>query len=579
MYRLNFSPKEALAEATHGLLKIMMLQNGYDVDTADLVGAAIGGAVKGIGVEKQTTIYIEIEHAIKCAWIDILSKKEYEYLPDDCKEELKRVVTTENLFELINSNQPRSVLRSRLIGVLKQYIDWNGIELNTSARFMSDTLLDAINIVLDKDGILALIAKTEALLKNQNITIDKIGKLDEIQDSIQELSAGFTRQIEIIQLLADQSKEHTEDVLINKLKEYSVNAYLHSGNYLLNEIHKELFPDIADEQKQLVYRTNSDSDVSLCEFLKSDINDNTILLKGNGGTGKTISMIQSCKQLLDEGILAVYIPLNQIRDGDGYDPIKDYIRKYILGYDLVSFSVFENKANDDSDEKVYLFLDGVNEYPSHNLNKIYELINAKKYSSEWGGTRIILSSRSGIDDSDIQVLDMLPLGEDNIIEFLEKTHVEIPKNTKVLDLINNPLMLVLYADAEKYASLYNEHGTRFHIKLEEQPDSATKIIWNYLQTQLYKMASISNDNGDYILYHVLLDYVLPAVAFQMITSKHLSEKEFRRLLRNILEDDNSLFLWYSESVLEDLWWEFGVEEELITKKNIKDINYYCRAAN
>ena len=576
MYRPTISPRDALAEAIRGLLKMLMIKHGYDDDTADLIGAIIGGAVKGIGIEKQTSIYSEIDYALKSAWVDILSKKEYETLPDDCKEELKKkVISTGNIVDIINANQPENILRSRIIDILKRYTKWNGIELNTLSRYMSDVLIKEINKTLDKDGILTLVAKTDALLKSQNITVDKIEKLDGIQDSIQELCAEFRRQIEIIQSIAHQTQEHAEDILINRLKNHCENTYIHSGNYLLNEIHKELFPDIADEQKNLIYRTQGDGDISLYEFLKKDNGDSTILLKGNGGTGKTISMIQSCNRLLEEGLLAVYIPLNQIRNCDGYDPVKDYIRKHILGYDTVSFGIFEHNANNDTDIKVYLFLDGVNEFPSQNLNRLYELINAKRYSAEWKGTRIILSSRSGLDDPGIKVLEMLPLGEDNILEFLERTHVNIPENRKVLELINNPLMLVLYADAEKYASLYNQQGTRFHIQLEEQPDSATKIIWNYLQTQLYKMASISNDNGDYILYHVLLDYVLPSVAFQMTTTKTLSEKEFRKLLKNILGDDNKLFLWYSENVLEDLWWDFHVEEEQITKKNIKDIHYFA----
>ena len=224
MYRPKFSPKEALAAAIHGVIKLLMLQHGYDDNTADLEGAAIGGTVKRISIEKQTSIYSEIENAIKSAWIDIFSKEDYEYLSDDCKEELKkRVVSVENTFEIINANQPGSLLRSRIISILKQYTKWNGIELNTMARLMSDALLKEIYKIFDKDGILTLIARTDALLKNQNITIDRIRKLDDIQDSLQELSTDFYKQIEILQLIAHESQEHTDENLINKLREHCQN--------------------------------------------------------------------------------------------------------------------------------------------------------------------------------------------------------------------------------------------------------------------------------------------------------------------------------------------------------------------
>lgn len=123
---------------------------------------------------------------------------------------------------------------------------------------------------------------------------------------------------------------------------------------------------------------------------------------------------------------------------------------------------------------------------------------------------------------------MLPLGEKNIRDFLSKLKVAIPDNSKVLELINNPLMLGLYADAEKYAENYKKQGKRFKIRLDAQPDTAAKIIGNFMQTQLFQMVSVSNEESNFILYHTLVDYALPAVGYKMLMADGLlTEKWFK----------------------------------------------------
>lgn len=196
-------------------------------------------------------------------------------------------------------------------------------------------------------------------------------------------------------------------------------------------------------------------------------------------------MIQTCKQLLEGGICAVYIPLNKIKFKRCNDPIKEYIYKQIMGCDNSLFRNFENMANADIQGNVFLFLDGVNELPVSEVNVLYEFIKGADASRKWSGTGIVLSSRTDMDLRDIKILNMLPIEQDKIYCFLEKFSVKVPQNEKVLKLVDNPFRLCLYADAEKYAELYKRQGGRFKIKLEAQPDTATKIIWNFMQTQLF----------------------------------------------------------------------------------------------
>ncbi|MDO5407790.1 MAG: TIR domain-containing protein [Eubacteriales bacterium] len=361
--------------------------------------------------------------------------------------------------------------------------------------------------------------------------------------------------------------------ILTVLKEHCRRIYEHSGNYILHEIHKELFTDIWDEDSDEIYGGTESTEASLYNYLSRNKERNPVLLLGEGGTGKTVSMIHTCNQLLSEGICAVYVPLNKVWFDGTEDPVKEYIRKRILGEDETLFGSLKNMLNAEIPNNVFLFLDGANELKKQALDRLKEFLSDASISKEWTGTRIIISSRTDIDTNiAIRELKVLPLREENIEKYLCKLRVAIPDSKKVLELIQNPLMLGLYADAEKYAETYKKQGKEFKIQLDSQPDTAAKIIRNFMQTQLFQMASISNEDSNFILYHTLIDYALPAVAYRMLSADGLlTERMVRRILIDYLEEDELHFKWYSNEILEDLWWQYGVDNSYISKNDIRRI--------
>lgn len=381
--------------------------------------------------------------------------------------------------------------------------------------------------------------------------------------------------------------------ILTHLREHCKHAYERSGNYILHEIHRELFADIIDEERDQIYSGSEDVEVSLYQYLKSNSDKNAVLLLGEGGTGKTISMIRTCNQLLSEQICAVYVPLNKVWFEGTEDPIKQYIRKRIFGEVDTEYSSFKNMANSGVKNSVYLFLDGVNELKLKAQEQVRDFVAYAATAAEWSGTRLILSSRTDLDpveegndnpESEIEEdagteaysrlnkLKVLPLGAKKVEDYLSKLKVTVPRNQKVLSLINNPLMLSLYADAERYAQIYQKKGREFQIKLEAQPDTAAKIIGNFMQTQLFQMASVSNENSNFILYHTLIDYALPAIAYCMVNADEgLTEKMVRKILVEYLDDDNEHFKWYADEILEDLWWVYSVDDNHISRSDIKKI--------
>lgn len=403
-----------------------------------------------------------------------------------------------------------------------------------------------------------------------------------IRTAFNECWLGIQKSALLSKLKKDNGEEASSsymfvgEQLLTVLSDYCERTYQHSGNYILNEIHRELFTDLIDEGGMNLYKTSDLVPVSLMDFLNKDKDSKTVLLKGSGGAGKTVSMIQTCRSIIEEGKCAIYVPLNKVTFANTVDPIKDYIRKHILGCDDSLFRSLENIVNSSVANQAILFLDGANEITAQNLNELYEFLRRATFSREWNGVRIVVSSRTDLDMADIRTLEMLALDEQKISSFLEKLKVSLPQNKKVLKLISNPLMLGLYADAEKYYELYKQKSGRFKIKLDSVPDTTTKIISNFMQTQLFQMASVSNSDNDFILYHVLLEYALPAIAHSMMTMDHsLTEKDVRNVLKNALSDYDEHFEWYSEEVLEDLWWEYGVESDMLSKKDIKSIHDFA----
>lgn len=161
--------------------------------------------------------------------------------------------------------------------------------------------------------------------------------------------------------------------ILEVFKEHCRNTYEHSGNYILHEIHRELFTDIWDEDSNEIYGGAESTEVSLYNFLAKNEDRNPVLLLGEGGTGKTVSMIRTCNKLLSEGICAIYVPLNKVWFDGIEDPIKEYIRKKILGEDEPLFSSLKNMLNAEVKNNVFLFLDGANELKKQALDRLREL--------------------------------------------------------------------------------------------------------------------------------------------------------------------------------------------------------------
>jgi len=338
------------------------------------------------------------------------------------------------------------------------------------------------------------------------------------------------------------------EALLDRLEVHRQTVYKTSGNYFLDEIHAELFSQLKEDDFRIVYRDANRKEVPLYNYL-SDHPNRHLLLVGNGGMGKTVSMLRTCEYLLKKGIPAVYIPLRNIDFQQ--DTLISYIQRVVClnqGY-LNELMIHAQTAYHEQPNLV-LLLDGVNEVPKTLMQKMIRSQLMKEILPTWRGTQIIMSSRydfraSESLEKDVHVLYMQNLGEYQIHCYIEKCGLPAVQDKKILQLLGNPLLLSLYTNAERYREQYDLIAG---MELEALPDTAGKIIGNFLKTQLFR--ALKEIHVRLPEYLVVLEYVLPAIAVFMITEDRYSINgaELDELLDD-LEDDRTRFQWYERDRL------------------------------
>ena len=366
----------------------------------------------------------------------------------------------------------------------------------------------------------------------------------------------------------DRPPISTPDYIIACLRLYHERQYQQSGNYALNEIRSELFPAIKNSEINILYKDDDKKNVSLIKFLseldgQADHNKH-ILITGEGGMGKTVSLLKTCEYLLEKRINAVYVPLSKI---DADLTLDQYLERIVCRGRQRIWQDFKNlmSAPYTSFPNVVLLLDGINEIPLSYIETFVKRVIKGTYMDAYSGVKLVMTSR-WFDNSimhnlqeNVISLEMQPLTEKAINLYLQNIGLPSIVDEKVLSVIKTPLTLTLFADVEKHKEKYkNIDG----IDLVENPNTAGKILSNFFQTQLYRAAEEENfDRGDHL---ALLEYLLPKIAFHMVRNQSysISLKDLRSCIKGINKKEER-FTWY----IDDKWnWVIRGRTEIHTDK-------------
>ncbi|MDD3401693.1 MAG: metallophosphoesterase, partial [Eubacteriales bacterium] len=326
--------------------------------------------------------------------------------------------------------------------------------------------------------------------------------------------------------------------LINHLRKQFEKVKKQSGSYILNEISRELFPSLQSNVGR-IYTSEKDKEVPLFAYIQ-DIwsvgSHNHLLITGEGGIGKTVTLLETCGELLKKDIPTLYLQLHNLKNTD----IEAYIEKRIFPGNTILMNEFMRLINQESTDhpNVVLLLDGFNEVAEKNVAAV--LNDIKVWWKEYPGLQLILTSRYDMRAyfpifTNAEHLKVAPLNSEQITNYLALREIPIP-NDSILQLLNYPLMLNLYVCAEGYLS-QNEMNAVLRWKQTES--SAGVIIWNFLQSQIQKSA-FDEDRAQNILdYIIAVEYLLPYIGWRMEKSEKYAVD--RRTLQNWVENGMEYF--------------------------------------
>lgn len=302
-----------------------------------------------------------------------------------------------------------------------------------------------------------------------------------------------------------------------------------------------LYTDLRDEQDNL-FQANKNEAALLALLGETHDWDETqnrnVLIVGDGGIGKTATMLGSCFKLLNSGKMAVYIPLRAL--GTSSKNIKSYIFHEILGGDQRLFDDLEKiAASRDGGPRLYFFLDGFNELSRLHADKITSEIEDWKCKEN---IQIIISSRrilekDGYDVFPARRFTMQRLTWDSVKKYLEKNKVKVPYKRKMSTILGIPLMLKLYVFIQNKLNSPAVAIDNCYRWIDE-PDNSVHLLWNYIQCQIFQASSLSNNNG-YTIYDYVAaaEYIAPYVAAKMNDEECYSapEYEVRKWIQSGLE--------------------------------------------
>lgn len=247
------------------------------------------------------------------------------------------------------------------------------------------------------------------------------------------------------------------------------------------------------------------------------------LLVGDGGMGKTVSLLLLWRDLLFEenGPVPVFIPLNEYNaspEADRNDFVVRYICKNLLNIpeplpETINalwqlFGTAQNGA-----PSVMLLLDGLNEVT---VPKGRLMATLNDLAARAGGTQMVISSRNKqIEKLDLisgsaALMQILPLTPETVIAYLKEKNQEIPVNKDLLGLFANPMMLTLYSGANNIALRFRDDD-RFHFK---KVTTYGELLWNFNEAQLAQLTDANNE-ADIRYQTFLLRVLVPYIAYRM----------------------------------------------------------------
>lgn len=378
---------------------------------------------------------------------------------------------------------------------------------------------------------------------------------------------------------AEKKQPQQFQTLMEVFKKRLEVTFHNSGDYHLGKITTQLYPDLKNNIYETSFQAeNTDTDTSLWICLEKDWQESArshYMLTGAGGCGKTVAMRQTARLLLDHGILAVYIPMHELKHEKG--SIEKYIRQYILHRDQTLWKTLYQTCYGGmtgGTPSLVLFLDGWNEVREGKVGQDWFTDTLREELEHmWmtlPGIQIVLAGRERADksigwNSLLSYLEVMPLQKFKIKFYLNTCGIELPEEKdSIWQTISNPLMLVLYVNTVGQKGQFGNLSGITFISGEKHSSQAA-VIWNFLQCQVGKFVCLKTGNP--YSYFIAINYAASWIGWRMEQDQRytLTRGELIGLLD---EAGKNYSLWWSEGTylanmrkrLSAADWQWNTEE-------------------
>ena len=250
------------------------------------------------------------------------------------------------------------------------------------------------------------------------------------------------------------------------------------------------------------------------------------LVVGAGGMGKTVSLLRLWKRWSVEERedipVPIFIQLNEFNNNPEQNFIQNYIRRHYA--DLELDEVLKTPAIGQGGKPqphILLLLDGFNEVTATSNELILE-INRLRVQEDYPGIQMVLSSRVDIRSTyqwqSFHLLELQPLSDPQIQAYLREG---FPSDSRLLEVLRNPMMLSIYATQSELPKRYLERGL-----LKEQVTSTGEMLFNVEAIQRIKIEEqFSLQQGALLLHRFVLEHLLPFLGWTMQQAGSFSLEE------------------------------------------------------
>lgn len=241
-----------------------------------------------------------------------------------------------------------------------------------------------------------------------------------------------------------------------------------------------------------------------------------ISLSGIGGIGKSASLLK-----LPWACPMIYVPLRDLRQNTGGDPVSRYIRDNTVKAQALTdvlHQYIREPWETGQPPRLLLILDGLNELSQEMRDTVLEEIRTVWLKRE--GVQLLISSRydasNEFSGQCFLRLYLNGLSPDQISTYLESQRLPCPDPAdRILHVIDTPLMLSLYAKSALTKRRYDRIWAPWR-----KSENAGAVIWNYLCSELCRV-----QKDDRLNCHLATQWIAPYIAYRMMQEGNFSISE------------------------------------------------------